>query len=265
MDKILKNDFHVHSYHSPCADESRSHPYQILEYAQKIGMETIGFADHFAQYPPYASPKWTNNGIEIVHTLKDEIKSLSTPVRVLIGCEADVIEGATLSLDTDGAQNFDFIIISASHFNLPGIPQPLSKDTLSVARHYVDTLQTALKFDFISTIAHPFKTPGDPLGPIGEYMSRIPDRELSLIAEMAYEKHIAMEINAILARDPAYLYHIKRFILICKEIGVRFTYGSDAHIYNNIGPFPGMQDAFRFLSLEKNNFLDADELMNRMW
>ncbi len=265
MTKICKNDFHVHSHYSPCADKDNSYPNQILKYAEKTFMKTIGFTDHFAEYPPYATPKWANSGPEIITALRKEIECLSSPVRVLIGCEADVIAGNTLSISPEYAKELDYVVVSASHFHLPGIPKPVSGNILSTALHFINTMQTALNFDFVSTIVHPFKTLGDILGPIEEYMSMIPDRELYLVAEMAYKQKIAMEINSILARDPAYLYSIKRFLQICREVGVRFTYGSDAHRYMDVGYCIGMEDVFNYLELDQKQFLKADELISRKW
>jgi len=266
VNEIFKNDFHVHTYYSVCAREkSKATPFCMLERAQNLGMETVGFTDHFAQHSPYATPKWADCGTEMIAALRRDVEDIHIPVRVLIGCEADVINGNTLSIERDYARELDYVMVSASHFHLPGIKQPESRKASAVARHYVAMLQTALAFDFVSVIAHPFLTPFNALGPIEEYMSKIPDEALYAISRKAKQQRIAMEINAQLGRDSEYLHATERFFGICKEVGVRFTYGSDAHHVKNLGPYPGIKQAIRYLALQPKDFLTTEELLYRTW
>lgn len=265
MDRTLISDFHVHTHYSVCArDKQNSHPLRILNHAQDIGMETIGFTDHVAQYPPYATPKWKNCNIEIINSLRRDIERIFTAVQVLVGCEADVIDKNMLSIDQNFAKELDYVMVSASHFHLPGIKQPKSTRVSTVANFYVDSLLIALQFDFVSIIGHPFKTPFNALGPMEGYMSHISDKELKKIAETAKQRCIAMEISAWLARDPEYLHTIKRFINICQDTGVRFSFGSDAHHQKDIGLSAGMEQTITVLGLEPNDFLTADELIRKV-
>ncbi len=266
MNPIFKNDFHVHTHHSVCAKEkSKAHPSCLLKRAQRLGMETVGFTDHFAQHPPLATPKWAHCGIEMIAALREEVAEIDSPVRVLIGCEADLLDEHTLSIERDYARELDYVVVSASHFHLPGIKQPQSALTVAVAEHYITMLKSALSFDFISIIAHPFKTPFNVLGSIDGYMSKISDEALYDIARKAKQQRIAMEINALLGRDTEYLLAIKRFFGICKDVGVRFTYGSDAHHVKNLGPYPGIKKAIQYLALKPQDFLTTDQLLHKDW
>jgi len=259
---IFLNDFHVHTCYSICAiDKLNAQPRRIINYAQKLGMKSIGFTDHFAQYPPFATEKWKNCGPDIIYSLRNDISNITTQLDVLIGCEADVINGEIISIDHSFAQELDYIIISASHFHLPGVYKPKSTSATSIANHYVDALLFALSFDFVSIIAHPFLTPWHVFGTPSEYLSKISDKEFESIAFMAEKQQIAIEINAHLSRDPDYLYSITRFINICKELGVRFSYGSDAHIYYDIGFHPGMDQVICSLDLEPKDFLMPSDLL----
>ena len=74
-----------------------------------------------------------------------------------------------------------------------------------------------------------------------------------------------MEVNSYLGRGPEYLKAMKRFFDICKEAGVRFTYGSDAHHMKDLGPFPGIEEAIDFLGLSPDDFLGRDEFLERAW
>lgn len=266
MNAVFAHDFHVHTHYSVCArDKENARPLRMLQRAQSLGIQTVGFTDHFAQHPPYATPKWKDCGSEIINGLRQEIEDISTPVRVLIGCEADLIDPQTLSMDREYARGLDYVVLSASHFHLPGIQQPESLDVAAVARHYTDALRAALAFDFVSIIAHPFKTPFNALGSMDGYMAKISDETLYEIADKARRARVAMEINAHLGRDQEYLRTIKRFIRICLEVGVRMTYGSDAHHLKDLGPYPGIEQAMKSLELVPEHFLTPDELLSRAW
>jgi len=266
VDEIFEHDFHVHTHHSVCAtDKLNSHPSRMLERAHALGIKTIGFTDHFAQHAPYATPKWEGCGIEMIAALRDELRAVVTPVLVLIACEADVIDQNTLSIEPEFATSLDYVIVAASHFHLSGIAQPASGDPEAVAGHYLAMLNTALVSDIVSIIAHPFKTPFDALGAMDSYMPLISDEALEAIAVAARNRRIAMEINAHIGRDTEYMLSLKRFIEICKRVGVRFTYGGDAHHQKDLGRFSGIEQAITYLELDSKHFLTPNELMDRNW
>jgi len=260
---IFNHDFHVHTAYSPCArDKSQATPLGMIKEAERLSIKTIGLSDHFAQFPPYPLPKWENSGKEMVESLRQDIQRISTPIQILIGVESDLLEEGKLSITKAYAANLDYVIISASHFHLPGIKKPTSTKGVSIAEHYVNMLKAALEFDFISIIAHPFKTPKNAWGSPMEYMKYVPTRELYEIADKAKQQKIAMEINGHLGQDQEYFESIKSFISICKEVGTRFSYGSDAHHKNDLHPSPEIIRTIKELNLEYEDFLTTDELID---
>jgi len=262
LSSIFTNDFHVHTSYSPCAKiKAESTPLQMIRQSENLGIKTLGFTDHFAQFPPYPTPKWIDCGVEMIESLRNDIAKIDTPVQILIGVEADVIDKDKLSIDKKFAKELDYVVISASHFHLPGIKKPKSKTANEVAQHYVNMLKFALSFDFVSIIAHPFKTPNNALGSPMEYIKNIPMHEFYEIATIAKQQKIAMEINAHLGVDQEYLEAIKEFIAVCKEVGVKFTYGSDAHNKKGLIPTKGILNALNKLNLTPTDFLKTDELI----
>jgi HisJ family histidinol phosphate phosphatase len=259
---IFFHDFHVHTSYSDCAKiKSEAAPNRMINQAEKLGIKTIGFTDHFAQFPPYPTPKWANCGIQMIDSLRKDIKNIDSPIQILIGVEADVINPQKLSIDKTFASQLDYVTVSASHFHLPGIKKPGTMNVNAIAQHYLTMIKAALTFDYISVIAHPFKTPKNVFGSPNEYMDIIPRKDLYEIAEMAKQQQIAMEINGILGLDMNYFQAVKEFLLICKEIGVRFTYGSDAHHRKQLEPSPGFYQIVNELNLSVEDFLTPEELI----
>jgi histidinol phosphatase-like PHP family hydrolase len=198
----------------------------------------------------------------MIESLQNDIAKINSPVQILIGVEADVVAKDKLSIDKSFANELDYVIVSASHFHLPGIEKPESTNMLDIAQHYVNKLKIALSFDFVSIIAHPFKTPYNPLGSPLDYLNKIPVDQLYEIAAISKQKKIAMEINAILGTDQEYLTAISKFIAVCKEVGVKFTYGSDAHNKTALMPSRGIEKAINALNLKPSDFLCTDELIH---
>jgi histidinol phosphatase-like PHP family hydrolase len=257
---IFYHDFHVHTAYSPCArDKSQATPLVMIKEAERLGIKTVGFSDHFAQFPPYPLPKWENSGKEMIASLRKDLQRINTPIQILIGVESDLLEEGKLSINKEYAAGLDYVIISASHFHLPGIKKPSSTKIISIAQHYVNMLKAALEFDFISIIAHPFKTPKNALGSPMEYIEQIPQREYYEIAEKALKQGIAMEINGQLGLDQEYLAAIKPFVSVCKEVGVKFSYGSDAHHKKNLKPTTGIIQFIKSQNLSCEYFLTPNE------
>lgn len=266
MTLLINNDFHVHTYLSPCAkDKLNSQPLRIISRAETLGLNTIGFTDHFFQYPYQAPPAFGNNNWTIIERLRDDLSAIQTDVRVLVGCEADQVTLDTLSIDADLAQRLDFVIISASHFHLSTSQKPENLEPRTVAEHYMKYLRKSLEPNFASIIAHPFYTPGNTLGEPESYMAEIHEDELIEISELARDKRIAFEVNGHIDREPGYLLAVTRFFQISQKAGVKFTFGSDAHHMNDIGCSQLRLDAIKELGLKAENFLSADELLSRSW
>lgn len=262
IQNIFYHDFHVHTAYSPCArDKSQATPLGMIREAERLSIKTVGFSDHFAQFPPYPLPKWENSGKEMIVSLRDDLQKIVTPIQILIGVESDLLEEGKLTIDKEYAADLDYVIISASHFHLPGIKKPSTTRKVSIAGHYVNMLKAALAYDFISIIAHPFKTPKNALGSPMEYMQHIPQKEYYEIAEKALKQGIAMEINGQLGLDQEYLQATKPFFSVCKEVGVKFSYGSDAHHKKHLEPTTGIIQFIKSQNLSYEDFLSPGELI----
>lgn len=94
-------------------------------------------------------------------------------------------------------------------------------------------------------------------------MEQITDSQLIEIAELARDQQVAMDVNGHIDREPAYVLAIRRFFKICCEVGVKFTFGSDAHHLQKLGKSQALVDAITYFDLNEDDILSADELLAR--
>ena len=85
---LVTHDLHVHTYLSSCCHDKDGHrPAPILRAAGRMGIETVGFADHVWANPLLAPSDWYRpQGMEQIARLRDELAGIATDVRVLVGC-----------------------------------------------------------------------------------------------------------------------------------------------------------------------------------
>ncbi|MCC7355823.1 MAG: hypothetical protein IT330_18940 [Anaerolineae bacterium] len=263
---IFANDFHVHTHHSPCWNGGRDvHPLRQLAYAESMGVRVVGFTNHFTQDPDIARTLGRTPGPELTAHLREELRDNHTSVRVLIGCEADQMTPDAVSIGADYARELDYVMVSASHFDMPGVAQPASMEPPDVAEHFLAFLRRALQQEFVSIIAHPFFSPGRRWDGYEAYMAQIEDRSLYEIAELAQHNRVAMETGRALMTYPPYLRAAQRFFRICREVGVRFTFGSDTHYLAYMGPDDGVLSGIKGLGLTPEDYLSAEEVVTKSW
>ncbi len=257
-------DYHVHTYHSPCwHGEPGVGPLEELACAAEMGLEVVGFSDHFVQRPELAYPEFKPGGPEIIAALRVELAANHTGVRTLVGCEADLATLDRLNIDPGYARELDYVMVAASHFHIAGVSQPPSREPRVVAEHYLAFMRRALSFELAAIIAHPFYASGDRLGPPDTYLDQMTDDELREVAELARRNRTAMEISRDQMARPRYREPMRRFIRICREEGVRFTLGSDAHSLARLRGAGDGAAGVASLGLRPEDFLSADELVAR--
>lgn len=93
-------DLHLHTYLSACChDKERQIPAAILALADDMGVDTIGFADHLWANPSIPPSEWYRPQDESqISKLRADLTAVSTGVRFLVGCEADMISPGAFGL-----------------------------------------------------------------------------------------------------------------------------------------------------------------------
>lgn len=273
----IKQDIHIHTYLSPCA-QSNATPQFYIDNAADRGLELIGFADHM----------WDNGrGFSIAsyerhqtHSarllrIKDDLAKCTVPdgLRVLVGCETDFVADSTLGISREVAAQLDFVLVPISHTHFPEVcPSPYRDDLISCGRFALDAFKRLMKHpdaDLITAVPHPMAThyvgqEGSDSAAIAA-MTNAEFREAFLPAA---DKGIGIEINATVVMlacraagvDVNDLDKIKnleyyRMFSIAKEVGCKFTFGSDAHSQGAVQEFCYAQAVADALGLTEDDVI----------
>jgi len=240
-------DMHIHTHFSDCAwkdGEPEMTVRNIALAAEKAGYETIGLCDHIHKFTDRA----------LLHDLRRELRETQTNVEILLGCEADVLSPAELTIDEEFAASLDFVALAFTHYQVPWVQIPLSVDPHVVAQHNMRMFAKAVSTPFADVIVHPFYTPASVLGNLRVIISKIDEEELRDLLWVAKENHIAMEFGpkAFRTRMSGGL---DRFFVMCKEVGVKLCPGSDAHTLGAIGRLDKMGRHVKRLGLSASDFV----------
>ncbi|MBN1231088.1 MAG: PHP domain-containing protein [Anaerolineales bacterium] len=261
---MFKNDTHCHTNYSPCGKED-AFPLFMLEKAATCGLKTLAFTDHYADHPPHGNPDFVNCGYGMVEAIREEINGQETGVRVLFGCEADVLKPGDISISPLNAAKLDFVMVSASHFHLFSEEKRKAMSPREKAESFLEFLDYAVQIGFVNVIAHPFWTPCENMGKSHLYLKEIRDEEFRVIAEKAVANRVAMEVNSILGYNDSYRIGMKQFFQIYLAVGGKLTYGGDSHSVDRVGYTEPMVPVLRYLDLSPTDFLQPDQLIYKDW
>lgn len=237
----VNHDLHIHTYLSACCkDKENQTPAKILARAEAMGLGTIGFSDHI-----WTNPRLEANGFyrqqderQIVH-LRRDLESTSSPVRVLVGCEADTVALGKFSISREFADSLDYVGLSCSHLHLKGIvQQPPDNSLRSIGEHLLALFISAAESGLATTIVHPFFPKGFE-SQYDQVIASLSDAELLGAFSTAAAAGAAIEITTAFL-PPSYKngnptapgWRIDtplRVLSLAKNAGCKFSFGSDAH------------------------------------
>ena len=247
----IKQDIHIHTYHSPCAAQDAT-PQVYIDHAKRTGLELIGFADHMwdnGKGFSIASYERHQTNFKRLIQIKDDLASCTIPegLRVLVGCESDFTADSTLGISREIASQLDFVLVAQAHTHFPEVcPSPYRDDRIACGKFALNSLKRLLMHpdaDLITAIPHPLAThfvgkeEGD-----HDILAALPSNEIREAFLLAAEQGIGVEINAAVMMfackssntDPTDLSAVKnleyyRMFSLAKEAGCKFTFGTDAH------------------------------------
>ncbi len=199
-----------------------------------MGVCTIGFSDHVWANPHLSPSEWYRPQDEgQISKLRSQLADVSTPVRVLVGCEADMIAPGKFGIVPEFARTLDYVLLSCSHFHMKEfVAQPQTDAPSDLARQMLDFFRSGVASDLATSIAHPLF----PIGSRDKFdraISSISDAELQDAFGLASEHGTALEITPIFIPpkiDPLFSIDTPaRFLSIARDMGCKFTFGTDAH------------------------------------
>ncbi len=214
-------DLHVHTRLSVCArGEMRLR--SILNVSAERGVEYLGITDHI---DAHVSPA-------ILSEVRGELAELERPANVFLGCEADVLSIGRHVVTNEMRSTLDFIMLSANHFHDYAVAQPKARSLEATGRHFLEMFRYACSLEFADVIAHPLVVFPRTFDPTCLYL--IKERDLAEAIDAARANGVAMEISPrALAHDQ--LEFRLRFLSMCKDAGLKFSIGSDAHSLESVG------------------------------
>lgn len=261
---LVKQDLHIHTYLSPCANETATIEYYV-RVARKLGLDTIAITDHMwdpAVSIAYGNAAWYHTyGLTPKHVARardDASRAEHTGVRILFGCETEydrVLRRPAISRET--ASKMEVLLAPNSHTHCT-MPQedyePYERHADYLVRCFMDTVTSDVA-EFITAIPHPFAAVGCP------YDNRlllplIGEKRFTECFSAAAEANIAMEINtSCFTKLPIDNDPMVDMLAIAKKCGCRFTFGSDSHSSADHDCFPIAERIAEKLGLREENIL----------
>jgi histidinol-phosphatase (PHP family) len=238
-------DHHIHTGFCPHA---QGEPRAYVERAAALGMEEVGFSDHLP-FPPGWRPRhdvtddWAMSWDEVetyVAVVRDLAAEYSSDVRVVLGIEADYLEGAEERIaDALATYSFDYVIGSVHivgdrfAFDHPELRDDVPAYGLD--RIHLETLQLAERaaatglFDVMGHLDHARK-----FGPAADAAAvrAAASRALRAVAAAG----MTLELNTAGWRSPAGEQYPSRELLAeARGLGIPLVIGSDAHRPEDVG------------------------------
>ena len=232
-------DIHVHTKLSACAKpEAVAKDYLIQ--AKELGFDTIAFADHmwdkavgemggFYQY----------QDVPHVLRLREQMTELDEAgIRYLIGCECEYdYAHHDIAISREGAEQLDHLLVPISHTHIV-CPRDIRDDVAKHAdfmfRAFMDVVESK-NAKYVTAIAHPFAAVGCPY-PKEDVMKLYTESMFRECFTAAAQADIAMEFNPFMfsaaksnEKEDLLDNCFVQMLIIAKQCGCRFTYGSDKH------------------------------------
>ena len=234
MRYIYDNDLHIHSKISLCSGDEEQSNERILQYAKDNNLKTICLTDHFWDENISGAIDWYKKQ-DYAHIAAAKPLPKADGVRFLFGCETEMDKDMRLGITRERFDNFDFVVIPATHFHMRGFTIPEDYDLpQQKAEFLIQKLNALLDMDL------PFRKIGlahltcrlidSSYEKYLETIALLSDDDLEKIFARAAQKGAGIELNlGDMSFEEKYAPIILRPYKIAKRMGCKFYMGSDAH------------------------------------
>ncbi len=257
MKFALDHDLHIHTGLSKCSGNADQNPWRILQYAKENGYRTVAVTNHYWDAAVSGASPWYT-GQDFANLSKDKPLPSDPAVRFLFGCEADLKKDLTLTIPAARYADFDFIVISLTHFNHSHLGLPKDAPARVRAKLWAERFGALLDMDLpwhkigISHLACPYMALGNrPL--YLETLDTIPADVMAKLFSKAARLGCGIELNRndmSFAANEAY--SVLRMFRIARNCGCRFYCASDAHQPGDFDLSPAiLQKAIDILGLQE--------------
>ena len=229
LDALVEHNVHTHSVNSLCAKPEMT-PEAMIRRAEEAGLKTLAVTDH--SDPGDAIDTYAN-----FLTYKEKLRSIDTPVRVLIGAELSAYGVGKYAEPFEVDRALDCASYSHIHYHLACWEHPADRSPRGYAEHELRVLNALFESGRADHIAHPFS----PLkmhffneAEKAATLDAITENELGEILEKGERAACSWELHTpTVFRFPAFS---RRMFCLGKEIGVHFLVGTDAHRLADLAP-----------------------------
>ena len=249
MRYIVDNDLHIHTHLSTCSQDENQTPENIIKVQKANGFKTLCLTDHYwdDEVPCNTAVNRWYHEQNFEHIAKSLPLPLDDEVTLLFGCEADLDSDNNIGVPKSRYDDFDFIIVSTTHFHHMAGKNWENCTNKDLAKHWVNRFDAVLNADL-------------PFGKVGiahlacelinrksredllEVLDFITDSELKRLFTKAAKLGLGIELNVgdmrLMIAEPD---RVLRIFKTAKDCGCKFYFGSDSHESHE---FAGVKSVF---------------------
>lgn len=250
MKYIPDHDLHIHTCLSICSQDKEQTPENILKIAKEHGLKTICLTDHYwdSAVPVNSRYNWWYERQNYDHIAKSLPLPEDDSVRFLFGCEVDLDADNRIGLPRERYDDFDFIIVSTTHFQHMIGEKWENCDNQTLAKYWVERMDALLDLDLPFEkvgVAHPACSliQAESYEDYLKVLDLIPEKEMERIFTKAAAVGMGIELNFgnRVGKCDDEVERILRMFRIAKRCGCKFYFGSDSH---DRASFAGKYKAF---------------------
>lgn len=212
----MKVDLHIHTSKS----DGHASLHDMIDAAEKKGMDVIAITDHGPGHGSGITEKQARETKKEVALLQPSYR-----VKVLVGIEAEILPtGEVYLADRDGLD-----IVLASYHAAPS------------EEAYYRAVFRAMEDPRVDVLAHHAWSAGTQFGFIREHEEHL--------VELLRDNGKAIEINS------KHCLPTWDFLVMCRDAGVKYTIGSDAHRVTDVGSVAWANNTARHIFKDEGLFL----------
>lgn len=259
----IQADLHIHSTLSACCGDPEQLVSNRVPFLAEKGLKKIAFTDHVWNNPAVPPSSWyaPQDGTAILK-LADEIRNSDYPIKVLAGCEADMIAPDKIGITREFCEKMDIVLLATDHFHMGSFMEDLPPcEADKMAPYMMKFFRAGATCGLANILVHPLCPLGPFLEILPQIMEKISDSELDESFRMAAENNVALELNGACIAKIESLGHYDCYLntmKMAKKAGCKFSFGSDSH---SLGGFDLYTDISRFAHALELTEDDLHELM----
>ena len=234
---MKRADFHLHTGAVSCCAKEDATVQNYIDTSAKEGVTAIGIADHLWDKKVAPTKFYPINGFEELLNVVPTIPKDTKGIKVFLGCETDMNVYGEIGIHPESASLLDYVLVAMSHYRpfdnvFLGMD---ANDPKFMRKFAIDRFMRACNAEYSVPVGipHPFVPHGVKCPE--RLMQEISDNDYLDCFKEARRKGVFLEVHcSCLDNDwenykDGYPVEMIRMMMLARECGCRFTYGSDAH------------------------------------